>query len=159
MQNSINEIHLLFIFTLCGLIIGILFDIFRILRKSFKTPDFVTYIEDILFCIITGIFLIYIILKFSLGELRLYMFTSLIIGIAIYISTISKYFININVKIINIIKVITNKVTSTIILPLKLIIRFIKKVIFKPITFITINIMNIFKKKEKNSVKKKDFPV
>ena len=38
-----------------GVIIGILFDFFRILRKSFKTPDFVTYIEDVIFWILTGL--------------------------------------------------------------------------------------------------------
>ena len=42
-----NQAYLFLIYCLCGIIIGIFFDIFRILRKSFKTNDFVTYIEDI----------------------------------------------------------------------------------------------------------------
>ena len=46
MGNSINQFYLLCIFMISGLIIGILFDLFRILRKSFKTPDIITYIED-----------------------------------------------------------------------------------------------------------------
>ena len=68
------------IYILCGIFIGILFDIFRILRKSFKTPDFVTYIEDAIFGIITGIFLIFIIFIFNNGELRFYIFLALLLG-------------------------------------------------------------------------------
>ena len=37
------------IYILCGLAIGIFFDIFRILRKTFKTSNFMTYIEDTIF--------------------------------------------------------------------------------------------------------------
>ena len=48
-----NQGYLFLIFTLDGLIIGILFDIFRILRKSFKTKDIVTYVQDILFWLIS----------------------------------------------------------------------------------------------------------
>ncbi|HBC84024.1 MAG TPA: spore cortex biosynthesis protein YabQ, partial [Clostridiales bacterium] len=92
MENSINQLYILFVFIISGSIIGILFDLFRILRKSFKTPDIITYIEDTLFWIITGLFLLYIIFKYSFGEIRIYMFVSLIIGVVTYFLTISKYF-------------------------------------------------------------------
>ena len=102
MENSINQLYTLLVFIISGSIIGILFDLFRILRKSFKTPDIITYIEDILFWIITGLFLLYIIFKYSFGEIRIYMFISLIIGLVTYFLTVSKYFIRLNVKFINI---------------------------------------------------------
>lgn len=51
-----NQANLFLIFTINGVIIGLLFDFFRILRKSFNTKDFVTYIEDILFWILTRIY-------------------------------------------------------------------------------------------------------
>ena len=52
----------------------------------------------------------------------------------------SKYFIGINVKIIEIIKKIVITVFSVIILPIKIVIKFFKKIFFKPINLITINI-------------------
>lgn len=73
-SEIISQMQYFAIYILCGISIGILFDIFRILRKSFKTPDFVTYIEDAIFGIITGIFLIFIIFIFNNGELRFYIF-------------------------------------------------------------------------------------
>ena len=169
MSNSINQLYLLCIFTLSGFLIGILFDIFRILRKSFKTPDFITYIEDFIFWSLTGIYLLFIIFKFSFGEIRIFMFAGLIIGFIVYMVTLSKYFISINVKIITFLKNLILKILRVIAFPFITIYKFLKRLIFKPITFMTINIMgilkkfvkklNFFNKNTKNTSQKKDFPV
>ena len=169
MENSIYELYLLCIFTISGFLIGILFDFVRILRKSFKTPDLITYIEDFLFWIITGAYLLFIIFKFSFGQIRLFMFISIIIGFTFYMLTLSHHFISINVKIITISKNIIMKIFNIIIYPFKIIFKILKKIVFKPVTFITINFMNLFKKNvkisnlfnknKKNTSQKKDFPV
>lgn len=176
MENSINQLYILFVFIISGSIIGILFDLFRILRKSFKTPDIITYIEDTLFWIITGLFLLYIIFKYSFGEIRIYMFISLIIGLVVYFLTISKYFINLNVKIINIFKISISKILYILFYPIKIMINILQKTFLKPFSFITVNIrnfgskilknltkslkdVNISKKNRKNLKQKKDFPV
>ena len=76
-------------FFIIGIIIGILFDIFRVLRKNIKTPDMVTYAQDILFLIISGILLLYGVIKLSNGEIRFYLFIAVFLGILIYSLTIS----------------------------------------------------------------------
>lgn len=132
MDNIIlSQLYSLLIFTITGIIIGVFFDIFRILRRSFKTPDIITYIEDILFWIFTGIFFIMVLFKFNNGEIRSYVLLGLIFGIIIYMLFISKYFIKINIKIIEIIK----KILSY---PIKIILK-----IIKPFSFIVINIRKI----------------
>ncbi len=135
-----NQAYLFVIFILNGFLIGMLFDIFRILRKSFKTNDLITYIQDILFWIITGFIILYSIFKFNNGELRGFIFIGIFIGISIYLLLFSKIFIKINLFIINIIKKI---IYFIIIIPFKCVLGIIKKFIFKPISFIVIN----FKKK------------
>ena len=135
-----NQAYLFFIFILNGIIIGILFDFFRILRKTFKTTDFVTYIEDLLFWILTGFSIIYFIFTFNNGEIRLFMFLGIPLGIFIYMFLFSSYFIKINVIIINFFKKIFGKIFKIIFIP----IRFIKKIFFKPISFIFINIRKTF---------------
>lgn len=170
MNDSINSIYIVFIYLFSGILIGILFDLFRIKRKSFKTPDISTYIEDISFGIITGIFLIFIISKYSSGQIRLYMIASLIFGLISYWLTISKYFIKIAVKIISIFKKIIAKIFNIITYPIRIVYKILKNTIFRPISFITINIrkriksltkfpkyVNIWKKNRKNSEQKKDF--
>lgn len=100
MNNTLEQLSSVGVFILSGIIISIFFDLFRVLRKTFKTPDILTYIEDVIFWLVTGLFLILIIFRFNNGELRLYMFASLFIGIIIYMFTLSKYFILINSKIL-----------------------------------------------------------
>ena len=72
--DTINQAYLFLIFILNGLIIGVVFDIFRILRKSFKTPNYLTYIEDALFWIISAIIVMYSVFTFNNGQFRGYIF-------------------------------------------------------------------------------------
>ena len=143
------QAYLFLIFTINGIIIGLLFDIFRILRKSFKTSDIITYLQDLIFWIITAIILLYSIFKFSNGEIRLYMFIAVFLGCIIYMLLFSKYFIKINLKIVNIIKIIIKKIINLMVIPLNIIIKIFKKITIKPINFIIINMKNISLKKTK----------
>lgn len=77
-------------FFIIGVIIGILFDIFRVLRKNFKTSDFITFIQDLSFLVLSGILLLYGIIKLNNGEIRFYIFIGIFLGILIYSLTISK---------------------------------------------------------------------
>lgn len=146
----INQANLFLIFTINGILIGLLFDIFRILRKSFKTSDIITYCEDLLFWILTGLLLLYSIFTFNAGEIRFYMFLAVFCGCIIYMLLFSKYFIGINVKIILTIKKVIITILSIILAPIKAIIKPIKKILFKAIHFITINIKKIYLDNQKN---------
>lgn len=119
-----NQAYLFLVFSLTGVAIGILFDFFRILRKSIKTSNIITYIQDILFWILTGIIILYSIWYFNNGELRIFVFLGIIIGILIYMTTFSnivvKLFTKILVFLINILKI-----------PFKLIYTSIQKIITK----------------------------
>ena len=94
-----NQAYLFCIFIINGIIIGILFDFFRILRKTFKTSDLITYIEDSLFWILTGIIILYSIFVFNSGEIRFFIFFGIILGVFLYMLLFSSYIIKINVKI------------------------------------------------------------
>ena len=139
-----NQLYVFLMYCLSGLIIGILFDIFRIFRKSFKTPDIVTYIEDVIFWILTGLFLIFIIFKFNNGEIRSYIFIGLALGILMYLLMFSKIFIKVNIVIIERLKKIVRIIFSVIEYPVKIIINNIKK--FN-------NILIVYVKKCKNNNK------
>ena len=137
---TISQAYLFLIFSINGILIGLLFDFFRILRKSFKTPDFVTYIEDFVFWFLTGLIILYSIFKFNNGELRAYIFIALFIGIVIYMLALSKYIIKVNVTIINFIKLIASKIINILIFPFKFVLNLLKKVFLRPVRFIYINI-------------------
>ena len=138
---TINQLTTLAIFLLTGMIIGFIFDFFRILRRSFKTSDIVTYIQDFLFWICTGAILLFSIFKFNNGELRGYIFIGTALGVIVYMIFFSKILINIFTKLLLMLK----KIVSY---PFKLIYSFIKKYIYTPI-------QKIIKKLTKYSLKNK----
>ena len=147
---AINQAYLFLIFTLNGIFIGILFDFFRILRKSFKTINLITNVEDIIFWILTGLSIIYCMYNFSDGSLRLFMFLGLGIGLTIYILTLSNFIIKTVVKVISIIKKFIITIISIITFPFKAIFKLIRKILFRPIYVFFIKIQNNMTKKLKN---------
>ena len=138
---AINQAYLFLLFSLNGVIIGLLYDLFRILRKTFKTVDFVTYIEDILFWILTGIIIIFFMYNFSDGSLRLFMVFGLIIGILIYMVTFSKIIIKFSMIVINVLK----KIICILLVPIK----FFLKLLLKVINFLKLKVRLIMLKIKK----------
>ena len=116
---TVNQAYLFLIFILNGLLIGIVFDIFRILRRSFKTPNIITYIEDALFWIISVSIILYSLFVFNNGEIRGFIFIGLLFGIALYMLFISKTIIKIFVKIVTFIKNIIYTIFKIIAFPIK----------------------------------------
>ena len=149
-----TQLQLFFIFLINGLLIGLLFDFFRILRKAIKTADFITYVEDALFWILTGFIILYSIFTYNNGEIRLFMFLAIILGILIYLTFISKIILSISLGIINVVKKIFSIVFNIIKIPFDFFIKWIRKLFLNPISFIIINIRNYFTKYLKNFYKK-----
>lgn len=133
-----NQAYLFLVFSLTGVIIGILFDFFRVLRMTYKTSDIVTYIEDILFWILAGIIILYSIWYFNDGEIRLFMILGIIMGAIIYALTLSNIFIKINSFIMSKIKKVIEFLCNIVELPIKFIIKIAKN---------TKNLINIGNKK------------
>ena len=68
----------LYLFT--GMIICLLYDIFRALRKTIKTSDITTFIEDIIYWTIVLFILIYLTFVIADGNIRLFMYFAIGIG-------------------------------------------------------------------------------
>lgn len=85
---------------LAGMLTGILFDLYRLIR-GFENPDrIITLIEDILFWTFTGL-VVFIFLSYTgyiYMSINLYIYIAL--GIIIYLKLISKYFLKMQYKII-----------------------------------------------------------
>ena len=145
-----TQLQLFLIFLVNGLLIGLLFDLFRILRKAIKTSDFITYIEDALFWILTGFSILYSIFTYNNGEIRLFMFLAIILRILIYLIFITKFILAISLTIVKVVKKILCILLHIINIPIQLFVKFIKKIFFNPISFMIINIRNYFTKYFKN---------
>ena len=146
---AINQAYLFLIFTLNGIFIGLLFDFFRILRKSFKTTNLITYIEDILFWVISGISIIFSMYKFSGGVLRIFMFLGIIFGIVIYILTFSSIIIKTFVFMITLVKNFFTHILKIVCIPFKFISNLMDKFIFRPLYLLIVKFKIFFTKKTK----------
>ena len=121
-----NQAYLFLVFILNGIIIGLLFDIFRILRRSFKTPNFITYIEDIVFWIMSTLIVLYSLFVFNNGEIRFYVFLATFFGIIIYSLTLSNICVIIISVIFKIIKRLFEIIWKILKLPYHFITSFFK---------------------------------
>lgn len=157
---TINQAYLFIIFIINGILIGIIFDIFRILRRSFKTPNIITYIEDALFWTFSALTVLYTLFVFNNGEIRGYIFIGLLLGVTFYMLFFSRTIVKISVKVIGFFKNILYSILKVIIYPFKIILEIIKKILIKPCKNVIKYSSNIgnkikkchkFKKKYKNS--------
>ena len=137
------QLYNFFVFIILGIIISFIFDIFRILRKKFKTSNFITYIEDIMFWLISGLLIILAIFKFNDGELRAYLFIGILLGIVIYIMLFTKLVNNILLKMLTPVKIILDFFTS----------------LFKKICVFITNCLKNCKNKSKKTIQKNNYNV
>ena len=135
-----DQAYIFLVFSLTGIVIGFLFDFFRILRRSIKTPNIITNIEDMLFWILSGILILYNIWYFNSGEIRIYIFFAIILGILVYMSVLSSAIIQIFSKVLQIIIKIVE-------LPIKKIITIIRTLITKISTIFIKNLKKVKIKK------------
>lgn len=131
-----NEFSIFLAFILIGIIISFLFDFFRILRRVYQTPDFITIIQDIAFWIISGIILLSSIFILNEGKIRAYLFIGILAGILFYIITLSRVVIKVGTNILNIL-------TKIIITPIVNIFHIILIVVIKSIKSLKNRIKNI----------------
>ncbi|WP_454052568.1 spore cortex biosynthesis protein YabQ [Clostridium sp. Marseille-Q7071] len=87
---------ILFAFSLLsGVLIGVLFDIYRIIRGFEDVGAIITIIQDVLFWIATG-FIVFIFMMYtSYAYMSFNVFVYVSIGLFVYIKLISKIFINV----------------------------------------------------------------
>jgi spore cortex biosynthesis protein YabQ len=117
-----NQLYILISFFTSGLIIGLLFDVFRVTRRACRLPNIIIYIEDVLFWVITGVIIVGTILLCTDGQIRLYMILMMITGALFYFILISKLFLKINIKILDLLK----NIFVNVLKPFKKIIIFLK---------------------------------
>lgn len=83
-----------------GLLIGLIYDLYRVLRYFFKPRRLVSGIEDLIFWLGIAIIYFYIMNKSNWGELRGYVFFGTFIGGIIYLKILSKILHPLMMKVI-----------------------------------------------------------
>lgn len=84
-----------------GVLLAFLFDLFRIKRKALGSGRFSLMLEDFLFWVLAGILLILMTFHSFHGEIRGFIYIGVILGICLYLVSLSKTVIRIGVACIS----------------------------------------------------------
>ena len=73
-----------------GFFLGMLWEVFRILRRAFKHNGFAVAMEDLLFFFVSAIGSWIVCFSFSMGTIRWFFVFSLLVGLLLYLSTLGR---------------------------------------------------------------------
>lgn len=88
---------------LCGVLIGVLFDLYRTFRYFSKPKGILSYIEDFLFWIIIGLLFFFLLVSTTDGMLRGFIFIGSFCGGLLYMLIFSKRLLSIFILIFELI--------------------------------------------------------
>lgn len=127
-----NQLFVFLSSAICGIFIGLIFDVFRIVRRIVKTGKAAAVVEDIAYWIIAAAIFFLFAGKVNSGEIRLYFFIGALLGTGLYFVTVSRYVIKVSVCIINFFIKIIGIVFRFLMTP----VLFVFKLIGKPFFFV-----------------------
>ena len=98
--SLINQVKLIIFGLLSGIITGVFFDIYRLIR-GFENPNkFLTIIQDLLFWTLTSIVVFIFLMYTNEGYINFYVYVCLIIGVYLYLKVLSRVFIKVQYKLL-----------------------------------------------------------
>ncbi len=98
-----NQAYIFFISIIIGLIIGFLYDFFRLLRKVVNHKNTTVYIEDTIFWLLSTFISFYILLHKNNLEFRFYLLLGIFLGLIFYFLCISYFVMTLTIKLIKLI--------------------------------------------------------
>ncbi|MDW8801681.1 spore cortex biosynthesis protein YabQ [Clostridium sp. A1-XYC3] len=125
---SISEQFRLVIFSLiAGIITGVLFDSYRLIRGFSSVNKIITFIEDTLFWIFTAVVVFIFLLYTNYAYIGAYVYMCIAIGIYLYIKLLSHIFIKSQYKVLGILGKVLRISRNLILYPFQVIVYSIKR--------------------------------
>lgn len=95
-----HQLKLVIFSFLSGVLTGILFDVYRIIRGFEGTNKILTFIEDMLFWIFSSIVVFIFLLFTNYAYIGFYVYLLIALGIYVYLKLLSKVILDIEYKIL-----------------------------------------------------------
>ncbi len=124
---SFESQALLFLFTVgVGFVIGIIYDVFRIIRKIIKHKNFFTQVEDFIFWVVVTFIMFYLMLNNNYGEIRFFSVGGALLGMLLYFLTLSRIVIPASLTIANFVGKVIITALNIILFPIKVILKILR---------------------------------
>ncbi len=109
-----------------GILIGFIYDLYRIFRLIFKPKKIATFIQDLVFWIFISGVAVAVLLLSNSGELRFYTFLGFVMGSILYNQLLSRIMINTIVYLLCLLKKIMISLIKRLVYPIKVMIQWAK---------------------------------
>lgn len=136
-----TELRLFLICLLCGMVLGLLFDLFRVPRRLFATGIKLTLAQDLLYFFIAGGLTVYTLMSANSGILRGYEVLALFLGFLVYILLLSRVFLPILVKITGFFLWLAKKILFFLTFPLR--------IFAKPVIIMSVSLRHFLRKRRR----------
>lgn len=110
-----------------GAVIGFIYDLFRILRKTAPHAGIAVQFEDMIFWLGVTLFMFYFLLMKSNGEMRWFSLLGAALGAVLYFAALSRWVMKVSVAVIEAVKKIIAAAVNIILFPIKKLVRLLKK--------------------------------
>lgn len=106
-----------------GTLLGLFYDVFRIVRVTVRTPAAVVFVQDVVFWFLAGLCTFIFIFAVNAGELRLFLFLGILAGAAVYYFTLGMLVMAFARTVVSFIKRALRLVFKVITFPLRVLYR------------------------------------
>lgn len=113
-----NQIYVFVIACLFGVILGIIYDLFRILRIVIRWTKIQIIFQDILYFSLSGVLTFLFMLAVNLGEVRLYIVVGEFLGWLVYYLTVGELVLKGTLFVVRILEKVFRKIKQKLFLPL-----------------------------------------
>jgi len=118
-----------------GFVIGFVYDIFRIARKTARHKPWLVQLEDVLYWTIASVLMFYFMLRQNHGEVRFFAIAGAAIGMVLYFHSLSPLIIKVSVTIINFIQKVILTIVRIILIPIRVLLSLLK-ILVKPLQWL-----------------------
>ena len=115
-----TQLNVLIYSIIAGMITGVLFDIYRMIRGIKNPKVIVTFFFDIIFWVFSAFVIFIFLLYTNYAFMEIYIFLYIALGAYIYLKLISRFFTYINRKIIKTLGIIIRILKNNIMYPFEL---------------------------------------
>lgn len=152
-----NQIFVFLSCVLLGMILGLLFDVFRIVRRTTPAGTVATATEDMLFWLLAALLVFLALLFLNDGQSRIFEWLGIAIGGMLYLSVFSRLVIAASMHVIHALKTVFRWILFLLLFPVRLLFRILKKPMIRAISPLRITVKRTKRmviKAKRNTVQK-----
>ncbi|NLC19960.1 MAG: spore cortex biosynthesis protein YabQ [Clostridiales bacterium] len=128
LMSTANQAYVFLSTVYTGMILGLIYDLNRTIRRIFKPGRWLVGVLDLLFWLIAAAIVFTVLYFANNGEIRLYNFIGLAIGWSLYLLTISPWILKLLDLLYRGVNMVVSRIIALVSWPFRMIYNFLRKI-------------------------------